>query len=96
LSSTLFSTCRIVAALAIQDLNLLIQQEKLASASQKSDEIDATLYRGCEVGRILRQFASSPLPNFCYSGLGLVPKHDGVGELYVTSLHLHSTALMIK
>ena len=51
--------------------------KNLASASQKPDEIDATLDRECKAGRILGPFASPPLPNFRTSGLGLVPKHDG-------------------
>ena len=38
---------------------------------------DATLQRECEAGRILGSFISQPLPNFCSSGLGLIPKHDG-------------------
>ena len=38
--------------------------------------IDATLQKECEAGRILGSFPP-PLPNFCTSGLGLVPKYDG-------------------
>ena len=45
--------------------------------TQQPDVIDATLQRECEAGRILGPFISQPLPNFCSSGLGLIPKHDG-------------------
>ena len=49
----------------------------LVSAYQQPEVIDNTLKKECEVGRILGPFESPPLPNFCTSGLGLVPKHDG-------------------
>ena len=31
----------------------------------------------CNAGCILGSFKTPPLPNFCCSGLGLIPKHDG-------------------
>ena len=51
--------------------------KNLASASQQPEVIDTTLAKKCELGRILGPFENPPLPNFCTSGLGLVPKHDG-------------------
>ena len=50
--------------------------DKIQSASQQPEVINATLKEGCEAGRILGPFALPPLPNFYTSGLGLVPKHD--------------------
>jgi len=47
--------------------------KNLASASQKSDEIDATLLPSIESVKLVE----IPLPNFCNSGLGFVPKQDG-------------------
>ena len=49
----------------------------LASASRQLKVIDAALQKECEAGRILGQFESPPLPNFCSSGLDLVHKNDG-------------------
>ena len=49
----------------------------LHSASQQPEIIDTTLKDECRAGRILGPFRHPPLPNFCTSGLGLVPKHDG-------------------
>ena len=51
--------------------------KNLPTAYQQPDVIDTTLQRECEAGRILGPFISQPLPNFCSSGLGLIPKHDG-------------------
>ena len=53
------------------------QIRNLLSAHQQATVIDATLQKECEVGRILAPFQTPPLPNFCTSGLGLVPKNDG-------------------
>ena len=49
----------------------------LPSASQQQDILDANITAECQAGRILGPFRTPPLPNFCCSGLGLVPKHDG-------------------
>ena len=49
----------------------------LASICISPEVIDNALKKECELGRILGPFESPPLPNFCTSGLGLVPKHDG-------------------
>ena len=50
--------------------------KNLPTAYQQPDVIDTTLQRECEAGGILGQFTSQPLPNFCTSGLGQIPKHD--------------------
>ena len=41
------------------------------------DKLDASPKEECEAECILGPFTDPPLPNFCTSGLGLVPKHDG-------------------
>ena len=53
------------------------QANNLLSAHQQTTVIDATLQKECAVGRILGPFQTPPMPNFCTSRLGLVPKHDG-------------------
>ena len=49
----------------------------LTLASQQPDILEANIATECQAGHILGPFDTSPLPNFCCSGLGLVPKHDG-------------------
>jgi len=64
----------------------------LESAFEHPDVIDATLKNECEARRILGPFDQPPLPNFCTSGLGLVPKHDGMTDylsLICTSCSKH-------
>ena len=46
-------------------------------AKNQPKVIDAALKKECEAGRILGPFSTPPLSNFCTSGLGLLPKHDG-------------------
>ena len=49
----------------------------LPSAFQQPNVIDAALEKECKARRILGPFQVPSLQNFCTSGLGLVPKHDG-------------------
>ena len=49
----------------------------LHSAYQHPTILDATIAEECKLGRFLGPFDKPPLPSFCSSGLGLVPKHDG-------------------
>ena len=49
----------------------------LTSASQQPDILDINIAAEYQAGCILGPFRTPPLPNFCCSGLGLVPKHDG-------------------
>ena len=51
--------------------------KNLPSAYQEPLILDNTLAQECNAGRILGPFDNPPLPDFCCSGLGLVPKHDG-------------------
>ena len=50
----------------------------LHSAYQHPAILDATIAEECKLGRFLGPFDKPPLPSFRSSGLGLVPKHDGV------------------
>jgi len=49
----------------------------LTSTSQQPDILEANITTECQAGHILGPFDTPLLPNFCCSGLGLVPKHDG-------------------
>ena len=51
--------------------------KNLPSAYQQPEVIDTTLKKECDTGQLLSPFPSPPLPNFCTSGLSLIPKHDG-------------------
>ena len=49
----------------------------LPSAHQQPSAIDATLKKECEAGHILEPFLTPTLENFCTSGIGVIPKHNG-------------------
>ena len=49
----------------------------LPSSFQHPSTLDANIIAECDKGCILGPFETPPLPNFCCSGLGLVPKIDG-------------------
>ena len=51
--------------------------KNLPSAYQQPLILDNALAQECNTGRILGPFDNPPLPDFRYSGLGLVSKHDG-------------------
>lgn len=48
----------------------------LPSSFQHPSTLDDNITTECNAGHILGPFSTSPFPNFCCSGLGLVPKHD--------------------
>jgi len=62
-----------VATSATLDHNL----HTVVITSSHPSTLDANIIAECDKGRILGPFETLPLPNFCCSGLGLVPKHDG-------------------
>jgi len=47
------------------------------SAYQQPTILDTTSVEESKAGRVLGPFKEPPLPCFCSSDLGLVPKHDG-------------------
>ena len=49
----------------------------LQSAFSQPSILDNALVTECSLNRVLGPFDSPPLPNFRYSGLGLIPKQDG-------------------
>ena len=51
--------------------------KNLPSAYQQPLILDNALTQECNAGRIHGPFDNPPLPDFCCSGLGFVPKHDG-------------------
>ena len=59
----------------------------LPSSFQHPSTVDDNINTECNSGRNLGTFSTPPLPNFCCSGLGLVPKHDdGWGAIYHLSV----------
>ena len=87
----LIATLRQGCTIGYTDPQFTYLAPNLQSASQQPEVIDATLKDECEVGRILGLFDQPPLPNFCISGLGLVPKHDwGVADNLSPLSNLHS------
>ena len=60
------------------DHNSLTWQKSTVRISAACHKHMATaLKKNCEAGRIIGPFSTPPLNNFCTSGLGLVPKHNG-------------------
>ena len=49
----------------------------LPSAFQQPAVIDSILEKEIAANRILGLFSKLPMPIFCCSGMGVVPKHDG-------------------
>jgi len=58
----------------------------LYSAYQQPTILDTTIAEECKAEQVLGPFEEPPLSSFHSSGLGLVPKHDGAGKPYMSSL----------
>ena len=60
-----------------RELHFVHVSNNITSVSQQPDILDANITTECHIGHILGPFHTPPLQNFHFSGLGLIPKHNG-------------------